>query len=140
LLADTGLGGGRRQGWGRFEVECAEWGQTQELVWGRPRSNGQADQAVAEERGWWLLSLFSPGETDQIDWTRGSFRFVERGGRVDGHGSDKLHSRMVGEGSLLLGGRPRGRAWNVAPPEFLAHPVWRAGYAVALEVPWRAPL
>jgi CRISPR/Cas system CSM-associated protein Csm4 (group 5 of RAMP superfamily) len=141
LLADSGLGGGRRQGWGRFTLERVDSGEFPELVWGRGRSASPSDEPAtpAEERGWWLLSLFSPAESDRIDWTRGSFGIVERGGRIDGAGHAKLHSRMVREGSLLLGERPRGRAWNVAPPEFTTHPVWRSGFALAIELPWRVP-
>ena len=138
LLADSGLGGERRQGWGRFQLDRVESGSLSDLVLGRGRA-ATAEAAAAEERGWWLLSLFSPAESDKIDWTRGSVRMVERGGRVAGSGEAKLHSRMVGEGSVLLGGQPRGRAWNVAPPGFDAHPVWRSGFAVAIEMPWRAP-
>ena len=141
LLADSGLGGERRQGWGRFEVDRVERGVLPDLLWGRGRSSAAAsDQPpAAEERGWWLLSLFSPADSDKIDWKRGSFKMVERGGRVEGSGAAKLHSRMVSEGALLLGEQPRGRAWNVAPPGFTAHPVWRSGFAVAIEMPWRVP-
>jgi CRISPR/Cas system CSM-associated protein Csm4 (group 5 of RAMP superfamily) len=151
LLADTGLGGERRPGWGRFTIDRTGQGELPELIWGRHRpatvaeASGEAAPASApasgiEERGWWLLSLFSPAETDAIDWSRGSFSMVERGGRVNSNGAAKLHSRMVREGSLLIGAaEPRGRAWNVAPPGFDAHPVWRAGFAVAVEMPWRVP-
>jgi len=153
LLADSGLGGERRQGWGRFTVDHFESGRLPELIWGRarhvnshqPAEESEAETAAAaapassEERGWWLLSLFSPAESDKIDWNRGSVQLVERGGRVASTGEAKLHSRMVREGSVLLGERPRGRAWNVAPPGFAAHPVWRAGFAVAIEMPWRVP-
>ncbi len=140
LLADSGLGGERRQGWGRFALDRVERGALPELIWGRSRGGStSAPTESSEERGWWLLSLFSPAESEQIDWSRGSVRMVERGGRVEGSGESKLHSRMVSEGSLLLGAEPRGRAWNVAPPGFTAHPVWRAGFAVAIEMPWRVP-
>ena len=151
LLADTGLGGERRQGWGRFGVDRVERGILPELIWGRHRAatspaaadgateEAPAAPAVSEERGWWLLSLFSPADTDKIDWKRGSFKLVDRAGRVETTGEPKLHSRMVSEGSLLLGERPQGRAWNVAPAGFTAHPVWRAGFAVAIEMPWRVP-
>lgn len=144
LLADSGIGGERRLGWGRFTLERADSGELSELVWGRPRpmessATPSSSTATAEDRGWWLLSLFSPAEADQVDWTRGSFRLVERGGRVEGDGAVKLRSRMVSEGSVLLGEQPRGRAWNVAPASFTAHPVWRAGYAVSIPLPWRVP-
>jgi CRISPR type III-A-associated RAMP protein Csm4 len=138
LLGDTGLGGERRQGWGHFTVERAERGVLPDLIWGRGRG-AAPEQPATEERGWWLLSLFSPAESDKIDWNRGSVKLVERGGRVEATGDSKLRSRMVREGSMLLGDQPRGRAWNVAPAGFTAHPVWRAGFAVAIEMPWRVP-
>jgi CRISPR/Cas system CSM-associated protein Csm4 (group 5 of RAMP superfamily) len=127
-----------------------ESGVLPELIWGRSRlapapAAQQEDQpapvlpSAAEERGWWLLSLFSPAESDRIDWKRGSYRIVERGGRVEATGEAKLRSRVVCEGALLLGEQPRGRAWNVAPPGFTAHPVWRSGFAVSIEMPWRVP-
>ncbi len=153
LLADSGLGGERRQGWGAFVVDRVERGEMPELIWGRPRplttpaASSSEDESIAsaapaEERGWWLLSLFSPADSDQVDWTRGSFSLVERAGRVAATGDAKLRTRLVREGSVLLtgGGSPlTGRAWNVAPPHFTAHPVWRAGYAVAISLPWRVP-
>jgi CRISPR type III-A-associated RAMP protein Csm4 len=145
LLADSGLGGERRQGWGRFEVDRVERGMLPDLIWGRGRPpagapDTPAPAATSDERGWWLLSLFSPAESDRIDWTRGSVRLVERQGRVASSGQAKLRSRMVSEGSLLMGSQaPRGRAWNVAPSGFTAHPVWRSGFAVSIEMPWRAP-
>ena len=145
LLADSGLGGERRQGWGRFAVDRVERGVLPDLIWGRSRiaPPSSEDQPVTpspvEERGWWLLSLFSPAESDRIDWKRGTYRLVERGGRVEASGEPKLASRMVREGAVLLGDRPRGRVWNVAPPGFTAHPVWRSGFAVAIEMPWRVP-
>lgn len=158
LLADSGFGGERRQGWGSFTLERMERGELPDLIWGRPRAlttpaakpdveespavAAAAPAAAAEERGWWLLSLFSPAESDQVDWTRGSFSLVERAGRVASTGDAKLRTRLVREGSVLLTGTGApllGRAWNVAPPHFTAHPVWRAGYAVAISLPWRVP-
>lgn len=157
LLADSGVGGERRLGWGRFTVDRTDSGELADLVWGRPRpatAAAAASVAVeeeegtiaapvaaasAEDRGWWLLSLFSPSEADRIDWARGSVRLVERGGRIEAGGDAKLRSRMVCEGSVLLGEQPRGRAYNVAPAGFTAHPVWRAGFAVSIPLPWRVP-
>jgi len=160
LLADSGLGGERRHGWGSFTVERTERGEMPELIWGRPRTGGLPPAAgaateaaageetpappapAAEERGWWLLSLFSPADSDQVDWSRGCFSLVERAGRVAATGDTKLRTRLVREGSVLLTGSGTpltGRALNVAPPNFTAHPVWRAGYAVAISLPWRVP-
>jgi hypothetical protein len=41
---------------------------------------------------------------------------------------------MVAEGSVLCGGAPTGAAPDVAPDGF-AHPVFRAGFAVAIPLP-----
>jgi hypothetical protein len=45
---------------------------------------------------------------------------------------------MVSEGSVLVAGsEPNGAAHNIAPEGF-PHPVYRAGFAVAIPIPWRA--
>jgi hypothetical protein len=44
---------------------------------------------------------------------------------------------MVGEGSVILAGSPvDGGAPDVAPDGF-AHPVYRAGFALAIPIPWQ---
>ena len=44
---------------------------------------------------------------------------------------------MVAEGSVLIAGAPpAGTARDVAPEGF-AHPVYRAGFAVAIPIPYR---
>jgi hypothetical protein len=89
---------------------------------------------------WWLISVFTPAPEDAIDWTRGAYSLLARSGRIDSlHGSGQLKKtiRMVEEGSLLFAAAaPRGTAADVAPDGF-PHPVFRAGYAVALPVPFR---
>jgi len=85
----------------------------------------------------WLLSLFSPAPADAVDWTCGSYSVVTRGGRVEspsGSGELKKLVQMVAEGSVLCGGAPTGAAPDVAPDGF-AHPVFRAGFAVAIPLP-----
>jgi hypothetical protein len=82
----------------------------------------------------WLLSLFSPAPADAVDWTCGNYSMVTRGGRVEspaGSGELKKLVQMVAEGSVLCGGAPTGAAPDVAPDGF-AHPVFRAGFAVAI--------
>jgi CRISPR/Cas system CSM-associated protein Csm4 (group 5 of RAMP superfamily) len=63
---------------------------------------------------------------------------LARGGRVDSHaGSGELKKQihMVAEGSVLFAApAPRGAATDVAPDGF-AHPVYRAGFAVAVPLP-----
>ncbi len=85
----------------------------------------------------WLLSLFSPAAADAVEWTRGSYTLLERGGRVDspaGSGALKKQLQMVSEGSVLYAPTaPHGAAPNVAPDGF-AHPVFRAGFALSIPI------
>jgi hypothetical protein len=86
----------------------------------------------------WLLSLFTPAPTDSVDWRRGNYTVLARGGRVEspaGSGELKKQVQMVAEGSVLYAdAAPRGAAVDVAPDGF-AHPVFRAGFALAIPVP-----
>jgi hypothetical protein len=86
----------------------------------------------------WLLSLFTPSAADTIDWARGNYSVMARGGRVDspaGSGELKKQIQMIGEGSVLIAERPPlGAAPDVAPDGF-AHPVFRAGFALAIPLP-----
>jgi CRISPR type III-A-associated RAMP protein Csm4 len=86
----------------------------------------------------WLLSLFSPAASDAVEWTRGSYTLLERGGRVEspaGSGALKKLVQMVSEGSVLYASAaPHGAAPDVAPEGF-AHPVFRAGFALSIPLP-----
>jgi CRISPR type III-A-associated RAMP protein Csm4 len=86
----------------------------------------------------WLLSLFTPAAADAVDWRRGNYTVLARGGRVDspaGSGELKKQLQMVVEGSVLYAeGDPHGAAPDVAPEGF-AHPVFRAGFALAIPLP-----
>ena len=86
----------------------------------------------------WLLSLFTPAPADAVDWRRGNYTVLARGGRVDspaGSGELKKQVNMVVEGSVLYAeGDPNGAAPDVAPEGF-AHPVFRAGFALAIPLP-----
>jgi len=86
----------------------------------------------------WLLSLFAPAPGDAIDWTRGNYALLTRGGRVEspaGSGDAKKLLQMIAEGSVLYGAAaPTGSAPDVAPDGF-PHPVFRAGFAVAIPLP-----
>jgi hypothetical protein len=79
--------------------------------------------------------LFAPAPTDAVDWKRGNYAVLSRGGRVEspaGSGELKKQVHMVAEGSVLFAApSPRGVATDVAPEGF-AHPVYRAGFAVAI--------
>ena len=133
LLADSGFGGERSRGWGRSEMpewkECAPSEET-------------APVPDTTERGYWLLSLYTPSGDDSIDWRRGNYATISRSGRIESParwGEPKSASLMISEGSVLLAGsEPRGSARDLAPPGF-PHPVFRAGFAVAFPVPWRTP-
>jgi len=86
----------------------------------------------------WLLSLFAPAGQDEMDWSRGNYSLVERGGRIDspaGSGELKKTLEMVAEGSVIYAAAvPRGAALDVAPDGF-PHPVFRAGFAVSVALP-----
>src|SRR5262249_62103443 len=86
----------------------------------------------------WLLSLFSPAPADAVDWTRGNYTVLARAGRVEspaGSGDLKKQVRMLAEGSVVYSGSAlSGTAADVAPDGF-AHPVFRAGFALAIPLP-----
>jgi hypothetical protein len=94
--------------------------------------------AVEKPGPLWLLSLFTPAAADAVDWRRGNYTVLARGGRVDspsGSGELKKQVQMVVEGSVLYAeGDPSGAAPDVAPEGF-AHPVFRAGFALAIPLP-----
>jgi CRISPR/Cas system CSM-associated protein Csm4 (group 5 of RAMP superfamily) len=87
-----------------------------------------------------LLSLFTPSTEDSVDWARGNYTVMARGGRVDspaGSGELKKQVQMIAEGSVLHATDiPRGAAADVAPDGF-AHPVFRAGFALSIPLPGR---
>lgn len=132
LLADTGIGGERSRGWGRFEAPEFREGSFPALLSPAP--------ALESDSAWWLLSVYQPAETDGVDWSRGRYNVIQRGGRVEsdaGWGAEKQQSRMVAEGSVLISDFPlRGQTTDVAPPGF-PHPVLRSGLAFALPIAWK---
>ena len=69
---------------------------------------------------------------------QGNYSLTTRGGRVESEarwGDPKKHTRMVAEGSVLVAAaEPRGAAADVAPDGF-PHPVYRAGFALAIPIP-----
>jgi len=89
----------------------------------------------APKQAHWLLSLFTPAPGDGVDWTRGNYAVVARGGRIEspaGSGGLKKQIHMVTEGSVLYAAESlRGAAADVAPDGF-AHPVFRSGFALAI--------
>jgi CRISPR type III-A-associated RAMP protein Csm4 len=129
LLADSGFGGERSRGWGRSDAP--EWER-----WSPPAAAEEAG-----EQGYWLLSVFTPSPRDTVDWTRGSYSTIARGGRIESRarwGDAKSSTLMIAEGSVLLAGAElQGAASDIAPAGF-PHPVYRAGFAVAVPISWRA--
>ncbi len=135
LLADSGFGGRRSSGWGHAEAPEFERGQWPGLLLpklgrSRPEANGGSC--------YWLLSLYSPSSSDQVDWSGGDYQLTVRSGAIEsrsaGHATKKA-LRMVMEGSVLAAqAEPLGAAVDVAPENF-AHPVYRSGFALALELP-----
>lgn len=131
LLADSGFGGERSRGWGHSEAPLWE-------PWVAPQS-GLGEEP--SERAYWLLSLYLPAGGDAVDWKRGNYATVSRHGRIESSlhwGEPKKPALMIAEGSVLLApSEPSGSARDVAPEGF-PHPVYRAGFAVTVPIPWRA--
>jgi CRISPR-associated protein Csm4 len=136
LLADSGLGGLRSRGFGRFRTPDFQAGALQELL--LPDIQPAPAGPASANRSWWLLSLFSPGPADEVEWGSGSYSLIERSGRSASRalaGQMKKTTRLVAEGSRLVArGALTGSIRDVAP-EGAPHPFWRAGFAVALELP-----
>jgi CRISPR type III-A-associated RAMP protein Csm4 len=132
LLGDSGIGGLRSRGFGRARSVDFQAGLLEDLLFGP----GGAPRAG---RGWWLLSLTTPSAADPIRWEEGDYQLLKRSGRIgslSGGGAKKLASRMLAEGSVIVSDQPpHGSAADVAPPG-CPHPVIRAGYAVAISIPW----
>ncbi len=149
LLADTGFGGERSLGWGRSAEPEFRDGALPDIILPETVPHepvaapaGDEVQPAALETVYWLLSVYSPAAGDNVDWQRGAYDLVQRGGRVESpvrSGDIKRIVRMVAEGSVLAAASaPRGAAPNVAPDGF-PHPVYRAGFAVSIPIPLRQP-
>jgi len=143
LLADSGLGGRRAIGWGRSEIPEFTDGVFPDLILPAQPVVLPAEEVAeqpATETAYWLLSLFSPSGGDSVDWERGNYSVLFRGGRIESpvaRGALKKLVRMIAEGSMLFAPSPmRGAAPDVAPDGF-PHPVYRAGFALTIPVPWR---
>jgi CRISPR-associated protein Csm4 len=135
-LADSGFGGLRSLGFGRSsepEFNEASW----------PSLVLEKAESAAAVQGWWLLSLYTPGSAESIDWKAGSYGLLTRSGRVEsdsGRGLEKRSLRMIREGSVIEASEPlRGAATDVAPAG-CGHPVWRTGFAAAIGLPAREAL
>ena len=90
---------------------------------------------ASSPRLYWLLSLYTPAPADAVDWERGNYTLMTRGGRVDTSGELKKQLPMVAEGSVIAAASElRGSAPDVAPDGH-AHPVFRAGFAVSIPLP-----
>jgi CRISPR type III-A-associated RAMP protein Csm4 len=137
LLADSGFGGERSRGWGRCHPPEFVEGALPDLIFTKSAAESEAPAEEAS-RFYWLLSLFVPCASDSVNWERGAYSLVARGGRVESparSGDQKKLLNMVSEGSVLLASAdPRGLAADVAPDGF-PHPVYRAGCAVAIPIP-----
>jgi hypothetical protein len=123
-LADSGFGGERSRGWGR--AATPEFSDASSLM----RMNAN------EEGAWWLLSLYSPHDSDAVDWSRGEFTSSRRGGWTDSQAgvAAKKQVQFVDEGSVVFAPSLSGRAVDVGPEGF-PHPVYRSGFALAIPAP-----
>lgn len=141
LLADTGFGGRRTSGWGQTAEPEFQSGTWPSLILPKIARAGNGNGASANSEqplSCWLLSLYSPSSTDVIDWREGSYGATVRGGHVESHSgpsAEKKRVRMITEGSVIKAPAELvGVAVNVAPDGF-PHPVYRAGFALALVLP-----
>ncbi len=152
LLADSGFGGRRSAGWGRSHTPEFADGELPDLLLPPPAAPEaeaapveapSADAPPTPDTGYWLLSVFRPGSWDTVDWDRGHYTLLTRGGRIENPerwGEEKKQLRMVGEGSVLMAGSPPvGSSADVSPDGF-PHPVFRYGCPVSLPIPVRAAL
>jgi len=145
LLADSGFGGERSRGWGRAEeVEFVE-GELPDMVLPPRRpiaAENEPETVIQPPTAHWLLSLFTPAPEDQVNWERGHYSLLLRGGRIESpfrSGDLKKQIQMVAEGSVVIAGDAiRGAATNVAPDDF-PHPVFRAGFALSIPIPEQLP-
>jgi CRISPR type III-A-associated RAMP protein Csm4 len=166
LLADSGFGGERARGWGRSEAPEfiegvlpdmilpsrakaqpqpeAEAPPSQEVAPAEPEPSQpepllqSRDREGASPTQHWLISLFTPAPGDAIDWAKGSYSVLTRGGRTESpirQGELKKQLTMIAEGSVVVAaGSPQGASPDVAPDGF-PHPVYRAGFALSIPLP-----
>ena len=138
LLADSGFGGRRSSGWGQVAKTDFTDGIWPNLLLPKlAKTNSNGSQAEANVNGHWLLSLFTPAEADEIDWSQGNYSITTRGGYIDSaaHGKGKKSLRMIAEGSVLMSANtPKGAAVDVAPDD-LGHPAYRSGFALSVRLP-----
>lgn len=141
LVADTGFGGRRSNGWGqisKFRTQEAAWPQVLLPKLSRAQSNNTAENSSGQTPAHWLLSLFRPASEEQIDWQGASYSLTVRGGYVEssnGRGAAKKQVRMIEEGSVIAAAQsPLGSAVDVAPEGF-PHPVYRSGFALSITLP-----
>jgi hypothetical protein len=138
LLGDTGFGGSRSTGWGQAPSPECQQGDWPALLFPRLARGLRNGAAAGLSSLHWLLALYTPAPDDSVNWAEGKYALTVRGGRVEsraGWGAEKKLVRMVTEGSVVSSGAsPKGQAVDVAPNRF-AHPVYRAGFALALQLP-----
>jgi CRISPR type III-A-associated RAMP protein Csm4 len=144
-LADSGLGGERSRGWGRAEEPEFVEGELPDMILPPqtpPPTENQSEAAPPAATAHWILSLFTPGPKDQVDWNRGNYSTLLRGGRIESRlrsGELKKQIQMIAEGSVLVASNGiYGAATNVAPDDF-PHPVFRAGFALSIPIPEQVP-
>ncbi len=134
LLADTGFGGGRTIGWGQTAQPEFQTGTWPNLLFPRTGKLASRNFDGATPAAYWLLSLYSPAETDSPDWSNGDYELAARGGHTQTN-SVKQSVQMIAEGSVIVAANePAGTAVDVAP-EGHGHPIYRAGFAVSLRLP-----
>ena len=101
------------------------------------RNGGFGRGGSTEPPLYWLLSLFAPRRRPTSGLANGDYQHASSAAacRKSRGAGKKQRSRMVAEGSVLAApAEPVGTAVDVAPEGF-AHPVYRSGTGVSLELP-----
>ena len=134
LLGESGIGGERSTGCGRFTHKAVEGIET-ESQWKRIFSGPEDANAHC------LLSLYHPLENEmsmfQSDGGKLAYEIVPRRGwvysSVVGAQVKRKSCNMLGEGSIVPQ-EPTGHLTKVTPCDFPQHEVYRYGYAMSVPI------
>ncbi len=135
-LGESGLGGGRSRGAGRFRLASAHAAPG---FLGVERAAVERTGDAKSDGAALLLSLYLPSceEVEAGVLEGAALDLVVRGGWIHSGGPTALRKRsvrMLQEGSVTAAAAPwpRGEVRDVRPADFDRHPVWRDGRAFAI--------
>lgn len=130
LLADSGLGGRRTSGWGHAHAPEFQDGAWPQILFPKLRRNTNADSSNLH----WLLSLYSPGDADSVNWSGGVYNLIERGS------PSGVRTRFVVEGSVLESASELAGGLVDGANGKGKKRLYRSGLALSLQLPeWQLP-